>query len=83
MKSGKDGDDRIESTVPIQDISGDHQATIPAGFWATVRAAIAGSEHDYTTGPVGKAVILLEQATSSLRLTGSEFTPNIYNPGKI
>ena len=31
----------------------------PAGVWTTVRQALAGQEHDYTTGPIGRAVVLL------------------------
>jgi putative MATE family efflux protein len=31
----------------------------PSRFWATVREAIRGSHHDYTSGPVGRAIILL------------------------
>lgn len=30
-----------------------------ASFWETVRAALRGGEQDYTSGPVGRAVILL------------------------
>jgi putative MATE family efflux protein len=29
------------------------------GFWETVRLAIAGGEQDFTTGPVGRAIVLL------------------------
>jgi putative MATE family efflux protein len=29
------------------------------GFWATVREALRGSHHDYTAGPIGRAIILL------------------------
>jgi putative MATE family efflux protein len=36
------------------------QHTEPApGFWATVREALRGSHHDYTAGPIGRAIILL------------------------
>jgi putative MATE family efflux protein len=31
----------------------------PPGFWATVREALRGSHHDYTTGPIGRAILLL------------------------
>src|SRR5207247_420054 len=31
----------------------------PRGFWETVREAIRGTHHDYTTGPVGRAIFLL------------------------
>ena len=33
--------------------------TADLGLWATVRSALSGAERDYTTGPVGQAVILL------------------------
>ena len=29
------------------------------GFWPTIREAIRGSHHDYTSGPIGRAIILL------------------------
>ncbi|HEX5726921.1 MAG TPA: MATE family efflux transporter [Longimicrobiaceae bacterium] len=29
------------------------------GFWASVREALRGSEQDYTTGPIGRAILLL------------------------
>src|SRR5437867_11435242 len=31
----------------------------PAGIWATLREAIRGSRIDYTTAPIGRAVIML------------------------
>src|SRR5436190_3114705 len=38
-------------------------ATLPAepapGLWATLREAVKGSHQDYTTAPVGRAVLLL------------------------
>src|SRR5882672_11000416 len=29
------------------------------GWWATVREALRGSHHDYTSGPLGRAIVLL------------------------
>ena len=34
-------------------------APLPHGFWPTIRAAVRGIRIDYTTAPVGQAVILL------------------------
>ena len=34
-------------------------APVPAGIWATLREAIRGSRIDYTTAPVGRAVVML------------------------
>jgi len=31
----------------------------PPGWWATVREALRGSHHDYTSGPLGRAIVLL------------------------
>ena len=35
------------------------EATPPGGWWATVREALRGSHHDYTSGPLGQAILLL------------------------
>jgi putative MATE family efflux protein len=34
-------------------------APVPTGVWATLREAVRGSRIDYTTAPVGKAVVML------------------------
>jgi putative MATE family efflux protein len=31
----------------------------PAGLWRDIRDAIRGTEHDYTQGPIGRAILLL------------------------
>ena len=36
-----------------------HHIETPVGFWQTVREAIRGTHHDYTSGPIGHAIILL------------------------
>src|SRR3989449_3641743 len=33
--------------------------TAAGGWWATVREALRGSRHDYTSGPLGRAIVLL------------------------
>src|SRR5260370_2446383 len=35
------------------------QVETPHGLWETIREAIRGTHHDYTFGPIGRAIILL------------------------
>ena len=32
---------------------------VPTGFWRSVRAALAGGEHDHTRGPLSRSILLL------------------------
>ncbi len=34
-------------------------ATVPQGLWAAIRESLRGSHRDYTSGPIGRSVILL------------------------
>src|SRR5213594_592329 len=45
-------------TGPMTHTQSPHVET-PHGFWQTIREAIRGSHHDYTSGPIGRAIILL------------------------
>src|SRR5262245_6343772 len=49
-----------EITGPMTDTrsAGTHVET-QHGFWQTVLEAIRGTHHDYTSGPIGRAIILL------------------------
>ncbi|HEY6807444.1 MAG TPA: MATE family efflux transporter [Gemmatimonadales bacterium] len=38
---------------------GESQTPAAGGRWALIREALRGSRHDYTSGPVGRAIILL------------------------
>lgn len=44
-------------TVPEPEL--DARPADPAGWWAVVREALRGGRHDYTEGPIGRAIILL------------------------
>src|SRR5215208_6891884 len=39
--------------------SGSAPTPVPEGLWATIREAVRGTHIDYTTAPVGRAVIML------------------------
>ena len=39
--------------------TGSSQLESQHGFWPTIREAIRGTHHDYTSGPIGRAIILL------------------------
>jgi len=48
------------STLSEESVSGPPSvATMPTGIWATLREAVRGSSIDYTTAPVGRAVVML------------------------
>ena len=49
------------STAFSEESVGDGQpaAAVPTGVWATLREAMRGSRIDYTTAPVGRAVVML------------------------
>jgi MATE family, multidrug efflux pump len=43
-----------------QSVEDAHSVTpVPTGVWATLREAVRGSQIDYTTAPVGRAVVML------------------------
>ena len=43
----------------MTDATPQSQIETPANFWTTIREAIRGTHHDYTSGPIGRAIILL------------------------
>ncbi len=50
------------STAPSPDVDGDRSpppGAPPPTFWASVRAALAGSDQDFTEGALGRAILLL------------------------
>jgi len=55
MQHSTDGD-YVTEPGQVQQAAPDEAAH---GFWATVREALRGSHHDYTAGPIGRAIILL------------------------
>jgi putative MATE family efflux protein len=48
----------MSTPLELQDSSGGRVA-VPEGVWATLREAVRGSRLDYTTAPIGRAVIML------------------------
>ena len=55
-----EGVDLIGSADPSQE--GGAQAgssTQPEGFWRAVRDSLRGTHHDYTSGPIGRSIIML------------------------
>ena len=41
------------------ELAGPAPAADREGFWSSVREALRGSDHDYTKGPIGRAIFLL------------------------
>src|SRR3977135_2145710 len=48
----------LASSVGMREITRPMEDT-QTSFWQTIREAIRGTHHDYTSGPVGRAIILL------------------------
>lgn len=46
-------------TSPSEAPPSDHLEPPPPGFWRSVREALRGSHHDYTSGPIGRSILLL------------------------
>jgi putative MATE family efflux protein len=44
----------LEMPSPVPEAEGP-----PPGFWRSVGQALRGTEHDYTSGPIGRAILLL------------------------
>lgn len=49
------------TSVPAQDAAGVTGATTvePQGLWSAIRESLRGSQRDYTTGPIGRSIIML------------------------
>src|SRR6267143_4932278 len=48
----------LASSVGVREITRPMEDT-QTRFWQTIREAIRGTHHDYTSGPIGRAIILL------------------------
>src|SRR5580765_1033953 len=49
----------IKPTVPGVAVANEHGSSTEIGLWAAVRESLRGSHRDYTSGPIGRAIILL------------------------
>lgn len=47
-----------ELNTPAQGAAPDHSDN-PQGFWSAIRESLRGSHRDYTSGPIGRSIILL------------------------
>jgi len=43
----------------VTETTGENTSHQPGGWWATIREALRGSHQDYTSGPIGRAILLL------------------------
>ena len=48
-----------EDSDSTASFSGDEPASTPRSVWSTLREAVRGSSIDYTTAPVGRAILML------------------------
>src|SRR2546423_5888371 len=46
-------------SVEVTEAEQSEKTNEPTGWWTAVREALRGARHDYTRGPVGRAIILL------------------------
>jgi putative MATE family efflux protein len=49
----------IKSTVPDVAVAKEPDASAEIGLWSAVRESLRGSHRDYTSGPIGRAIIML------------------------
>src|SRR5216110_883728 len=55
-------DSELQTAIELRDanmIAPDRGNSDEPGFWAAVRESLRGSHRDYTTGPIGRSIILL------------------------